>query len=94
MESISSLSKRLEVQGKEHSKNAANSRPTERSNSGLHLKLTNELFDLETFLLQKKIDLAKIKIEKIDLELAAKNDAIESLDLQLQNKKTTTPLHK
>ncbi len=89
LESISSLSKRLEVQGKEHSKNAANSRPTERSNSGLHLKLTNELFDLETFLLQKKIDLAKIKIEKIDLELAAKNDAIESLDLQLQNKKNS-----
>jgi small-conductance mechanosensitive channel len=89
LESISSLLKRLEVQGKEHSKNAANSHPTEQSNSGLHLKLTNELFDLETFLLQKKIDLAKIKIDKIDLELAAKNDAIESLDLQIQNKKNS-----
>ncbi|MBM3886792.1 mechanosensitive ion channel [Candidatus Dependentiae bacterium] len=84
-DAIASLQKRLEVQSKEQTKILS---PTERTNSGLLLKLSNELFGLETFVLQKKIELAKVKMNNLELALAAKNDALESLEIQVQNKKS------
>lgn len=86
-ESISSLQKRLEVSSKEHAKTLTEEPSTSRATAGIQLKLSNEIFNLDTQLLQKKIELSKTKITRLDLELAAKSDEVELLDIQLQNKK-------
>lgn len=87
VESIASLQKRLEVHGKEHTKNSQDESSSSRANTGAQLKLSNEIFDLESQLLQKKIELARTKIIRLELEIAAKSDEVELLDIQQQNKK-------
>ncbi len=86
-ESITSLQKRLEVSGREHAKTLTEESSSNRTTTGAHLKLSNEIFNLETQLLQKKIELSKTKTTRLELEIAAQSDAVELLDIQLQNKK-------
>ena len=86
-EAINSLQKRFEVLSKERNKNSLEEAAINRATAGIQLKLNNEIFNLEAHLLQKKIDFSKNKIARLELELAAKSDEVELLDIQFQNKK-------
>lgn len=81
---VSSLQKRLEVHGKENAKGSSDDAPKK---AGIQLKLANDIFSLESQLLQKKIELSRNKINRLELEIATQNDAVELTDVQLQSKR-------